>query len=104
NMPMLQLSLASFRTSAAPNPGPTPATIATHFFFASAINVWIAGAMLLSRAKGVGTPRRAASTSQSDLIIGQVFLPVATHARGFRRLAIATPADHEMARQKVCPA
>src|SRR5262249_4776075 len=106
NMPMLQSSLTSFRTSAAPKPGPTPATIATHFLFASAINVWIAGAMLLSRAKQYAKAQLAvlAERFSCDPIIRRVFLPVGARAQGYHHLVIATRAAHEMAGQKVCPA
>src|SRR5262245_9362259 len=106
NMPMLQSSSTSFRTIAAPKPGPTPATIATHFFFASAINVWIAAAMLVSRAKHCGDAQLAVLAERFlfDSITQRAFPPVAARARGSRHLVIATRAGHETAVQKVCPA
>src|SRR5215831_18347908 len=106
NIPTPHPSLTSLRANAAPKPGPTPATIATHFLFASAINVWIAGAMLLSRAKQYGKAQLAvlAERFSCDPIIRRVFLPVGARAQGYHHLVIATRAAHETAMPKVFPA
>jgi len=73
NMPTPQPSLTSLRTNAAPKPGPTPATIATRFFFASTINVGSQMPCYLAVRNGdVWTAQRAVPTNAIRLF-GQLF-------------------------------
>src|SRR5438552_17852355 len=104
-MQITQPSHTRFHTKAAPKPDHTPATIATRFLFTSTINVWIAVAVLLSRAKQYGKAQIAVLIERfsCDPIIRRVLQPVAARGRGSRRLVIATRAVLETATPKVCP-
>ncbi len=61
NMPTRQPSCASFLTSAAPSPGPTPTTIATRPCFLTVIHVPFASAPNFSRATRTSGGRRNVS-------------------------------------------
>src|SRR5438552_15676986 len=99
NMPTRQPSCASFLTSAAPSPGPTPATIATRSCRILVILCFLFGfTALLSRA----TLRRegkqvSVARTEYPKTTPRAHSSAGVHVQAARRLAIVTGVAHETA-------